>query len=262
MPRYFFFLFMLVSAGLWAQDTIAPPDTMTIHPHSITYLTRTLMANQLYVHTKDDDSLIVVFNDGQMFSMSSMRPDLTHLTDTKKRVRYSMVNSKQTFKVEKVIPDTTGYVYTYVKLKDTIMIGKYVGYRRKFTMKDKFTGTTYTVVLYECPDIKIDPEYSRYFFAELFFMKVPIKVEGGIIKALAEQRINNKPVSRDELILRRFDDDAHWPVDFKTPIEKGYTMMMPDGSPKEKKYAKELLEELSGRKDYPTVPYREEFDHN
>jgi hypothetical protein len=167
------------------------------------------------------------------------------------------------FKLEKVNPDTTNYVYTYVNLPDTCMVGDYVGYRRRFTMKDKFTGVTYTVVLYECPRIKIDPEYSKYFFGELFFLKAPIRFEGAIIKALAEQRINNKPVSRDELLISTIDGVGDWPqVSFQTPIDKGYTMMMPDGTIKDKKYAKELLEELSGRKDYPVTPYREEFDHN
>jgi hypothetical protein len=164
--------------------------------------------------------------------------------------------------MEKVNPDTTSYIYTYVKLPDTAMVGKYVGYRHRFTMRDKFTGTTYTVVLYECPDIKVDAEYSKYFFGELFFMKVPIRLEGGIIKALAEQRIGNKPVSRDELILINFDSEANWPVNFETPIEKNFTMMLPDSGHKDKEYAKELLEDVSGRTDYPTVPYREEFDHN
>ena len=37
--------------------------------------------------------------------------------------------------------------------------------------------------------------------------------------------------------------------------------MLPDGTKKEKEYAKELMQELSGRQDYPTIPYREEFDH-
>jgi hypothetical protein len=58
------------------------------------------------------------------------------------------------------------------------------------------------------------------------------------------------------------NDDANWDgVSFMTPMDKGYTYMLPDGTSKEKKYAKELMEELSGRADYPTIPFREEFDH-
>jgi len=129
-------------------------------------------------------------------------------------------------------------------------------------MKDNFTGTTYTVVLYECPEIKIGTEFMKYYFSELFFMKIPIKLSGGVIKALAEQRINDKPVSRDELLLLRFDDDVNWPqINFETPMKKNYTLMLPDGTIKEKKYAKELIEHLTGRKDYPNTPYKEIFTH-
>lgn len=247
-------MLLLFSLSLNAQQSV--------QPYSITYRSKTLMANSVIVHTKDEDSIIVEFRNGKMFSMSSYRPQLSHLTDTRRRVRFSAVNDKHIFKLEKVNPDTTNYVYTYVKLPDTIMIGNYVGYRRRFTMKDKFTGVTFTVVLYECPEIKIDPEYSKYFFSELFFMKVPIRFDGAIIKALAEQRIDNKPVSRDEIILSTFNNDSPWPLlTWESPIEKNYTMMLPDGNHKERQYAKELLEELTGRNDYPTTPYRVEFDH-
>ena len=50
-------------------------------------------------------------------------------------------------------------------------------------------------------------------------------------------------------------------MSFMTPMEKGYTFMLPDGTKKEKEYSKELIEELSGRPDYPTILYREEFEH-
>lgn len=244
-----------------AQDT-TKIKTDTIRPHSITYRTKQIIANAAYVHDKQLDSLIVVFQDHMIYSNMSMRTDLWHLTDAAKRVRYSGVTSKKVFKAEKVNPDSTYFKYTYVKLPDTLIWGGYVGYRHKFTMKDNFTGTTFTVVLYECPEIKIDPEFSKYYFSELFFMKVPIKLTGGIIKALAEQRVNDKPVNRSELLLLRMNDDANWDgVSFMTPMDKGYTYMLPDGTSKEKKYAKELMEELSGRADYPTIPFREEFDH-
>lgn len=236
--------------------------TDTIRPHSILYRSKQIMANSVIVKNKEDDSLIVVFEDHKIFSSMSLRPELTHLTDTKNRVRYSEVTTSKLFKIEKVNPDTTSLKFSYVKLPDTLIWKDYVGYRHKFTMKDNFTGTTYTVVLYECPEIKIDPEYSKYFFSELFFMKVPIKLSGGIIKALAEQRINDKPVMRAELLLMRFDDEASWKgVDFSTPIEKGYTLMLPDGTKKEKTFVKELVHHLSGKEDYPNVPYKEMFDH-
>jgi hypothetical protein len=237
--------------------------TDTIHPHTIIYISKRIMANAAYVYDKKNDSLIVTFKDHMIYSNMSMRPELSHLTDAKKRVRYSMLSDKKTFKVEKVNPDTTNFKYTYVRLKDTLIWKDYVGYRHKFTMKDQFTGTTYTVVLYECPEIKIDPEFAKYYFSELFFLKVPIKLTGGVIKALAEQRIDDKPVSRDELLLMRFDDEASWQfgTSFETPIEKGYTYMLPDGPKKQKQYAKELIEHLSGKPDYPTIPFRQEFDH-
>ena len=64
------------------------------------------------------------------------------------------------------------------------------------------------------------------------------------------------------LIQILFNDDASWDgVSFMTPMEKGYTFMLPDGTKKEKEYSKELIEELSGRPDYPTILYREEFEH-
>jgi hypothetical protein len=160
--------------------------TDTIHPHTIIYISKRIMANAAYVYDKKNDSLIVTFKDHMIYSNMSMRPELSHLTDAKKRVRYSMLSDKKTFKVEKVNPDTTNFKYTYVRLKDTLIWKDYVGYRHKFTMKDQFTGTTYTVVLYECPEIKIDPEFAKYYFSELFFLKVPIKLTGGVIKALAE----------------------------------------------------------------------------
>jgi hypothetical protein len=61
----------------------------------------------------------------------------------------------------------------------------------------------------------------------------------------------------------RFDDEASWQfgTSFETPIEKGYTYMLPDGPKKQKQYAKELIEHLSGKPDYPTIPFRQEFDH-
>ncbi len=238
-------------------------QTDSIHPHAIIYTSKTIMANAAYVYDKKDDSLIVAFQDHKIYSTMSLRPELSHLTDASKRVRYSQLKDQKMFKAEKVNPDTTNYKYSYVKLVDTLIWHGYIGYRHKFTMKDNFTGTTYTVILYESPLIQIDPEFSKYYFSELFFMKVPIKLTGGVIKALAEQRIDNKPVVREELELRRFDDEAGWQggVDFSTPMDKGYTYMLPDGTKKEKQYAKELMERLSGKKDYPTVPYRQEFDH-
>ena len=236
--------------------------TDTIHPRSIIYRSKQLMANSQVVRTKESDSLIVCFQDGKIFSNMSLRPELTHLTDAKSKVRYSMVNTQNLFKIEKVNTDTTFYKYTYVKLKDTLIWNDYVGYRHKFTMKDNFTGTTYTVVLYECPEIKIDPEFSKFFFGEIFFLKVPIRLHGGVIKALAEQRINDKPVMRAELLLLRFNDDENWKgVDFHTPMEKKYTLMLPDGTHKEKQFAKELVEHITGQKDYPSVPYKQLFDH-
>jgi hypothetical protein len=228
----------------------------------MTYRSKQILANAAWVHDAQKDSLIVVFQDHKIFSNMSMRPDLWHLTDVSKKVRYSALTSKKTFKAEKVNTDTTYFKYTYVRLTDTLMWNGYVGYRHKFTMKDNFTGTTYTVVLYECPDIKIDPEFSKFYFSEVFFMKVPLRINGGIIKAVAEQRIDNKPVMRAELILMRFDDDASWKgVTFETPMDKGYTYMLPDGTKKEREYAKELIEDLTGRKDYPTIPFREDFEH-
>lgn len=238
-------------------------QTDTITPHTITYTSKTIMTNAAFVYDKKNDSLIVSFRDHKIYSTMSLRPELSHLTDVSKRVRYSQLRDQKMFKAEKVNPDTTNFKYSYVKLVDTLIWHGYVGYRHKFTMKDQFTGTTYTVVLYESPLIKIDPEFAKYYFSELFFMKVPIKLTGGVIKALAEQRIDNKPVVREELQLRGFDNEAGWEggVDFSTPMDKGYTYMLPDGSKKEKQYAKELIERLSGKKDYPTVPYRQEFDH-
>ena len=255
MNKFFFLLLLIVSIRLSAQDKI--------QPHSITYRCKTLIANSQIVHTKDVDSLIVVFDKGKMFSTMSTRAELTHVTDVQKRIRYSMLNFKRIFRLEKVNQDTTNFKYTYVKLRDTLMWHGYIGYKHKFTMKDNFTGTTYTVVLYECPDIKIDPEYSKYYFSELFILKVPIRLEGAVIKALAEQRIDDKTVSRDELLLSQFNDEADWPaVSFETPIDRNYTMMLPEGSPRDKKYVKELVEDISGRKDYPTIPYRMEFDRD
>ncbi len=238
-------------------------QTDTVYPHTITYTSKTIMANAAFVYDKKNDSLIVSFKDHMIYSTMSLRPDLSHLTDAAKRVRYSQLKEQKMFKVEKVNPDTTNFKYTYVKLVDTLIWHGYVGYKHKFTMKDQFTGTTYTVVLYESPLIKIDPEFSKYYFSELFFMKVPIKLTGGVIKALAEQRIDNKPVVREELQLRGFDGEDGWEggVDFSTPMDKGYTYMLPDGTKKEKQYAKELIERLTGKKDYPTIPYRQEFDH-
>ena len=235
----------------------------TIRPRSIVYRSKQLMANSQVVRTKEEDSLIVCFNNGKIFSNMSLRPELTHLTDVKNKARYSLVNTQNLFKVEKVNTDTTFYKYTYVKLKDTLIWNNYIGYKHKFTMKDNFTGTTYTVVLYECPEIKIDPEYAKFFFGEVFFLKVPIKLHGGVIKALAEQRINDKPVMRAELLLLRFNDEENWKggVDFNTPMSKKYTLMLPDGTRKEKQFAKELVEHLSGEKDYPTVPFKTLFDH-
>lgn len=260
MIRPFFVLLMLCCMDISAQN-LAQRDSV-ITPHSITYRSKQIMANAAYVHDKKLDSLIVAFNDHHIYSNMSLRPDLWHLTDARHRVRYSGLTSKKFFKAEKVNTDTTYFKYTYVKLPDTLIWQGYVGYKHKFTMKDNFTGTTYTVVLYECPEIKIDPEYSKYYFSELFFMKVPITLSGGVIKAVAEQRINDKPVMRAELLLLRFNDDAHWDgVSFMSPMEKGYTYMLPDGTKKEKEYARELMQELSGRQDYPTIPYREEFDH-
>lgn len=253
-----------VTAPIRQRDTTHyEMQTDTIYPHTITYTSKTIMANAAYVYDKKDDSLIVSFQDHKIYSTMSLRPELSHLTDASKRVRYSQLKDQKLFKVEKVNPDTTNYKYTYVKLVDTLIWHGYVGYRHKFTMKDQFTGTTYTVVLYESPLIKIDPEFSKYYFSELFFMKVPIKLTGGVIKALAEQRIDNKPVVREELQLRAFDNEAGWEggVDFTTPMDKGYTFMLPDGTKKEKQYAKELIERLTGKKDYPTIPYRQEFDH-
>ncbi|MCW3125370.1 MAG: hypothetical protein JWO03_1028 [Bacteroidetes bacterium] len=237
--------------------------TDTIHPHTIMYVSKQIMANAAFVFDKKFDSLIVTFQDHMIYSNMSLRPELSHLTDVTKRVRYSEVNDHKMFKVEKVNPDTTNFKYTYVRLQDTLIWKDYVGYKHKFTMKDQFTGTTFTVVLYECPEIKIDPEFAKYYFSELFFLKVPIKLHGGVIKALAEQRINDKPVMREELLLMRFDDEASWKggVSFQTPMEKGYTFMLPDGPKKEKQYAKELIEHLTGRTDYPTVPFKEMFDH-
>ena len=255
MNRLFAFVLLVSSLKISAQNPI--------QPHSITYTCKTLVANSQIVHTKDVDSLIVVFDKERMFSMSSMRPELTHVMDVKKRVRYSMLNFKHLFRLEKVNQDTTNFKYTYVKLQDTLMWKGYVGYKHKFTMKDNFTGTTYTVVLYECPDIKVDPEYNKYYFSELFVLKVPIRLSGAVIKAVAEQRIFDKPVSRDELLLSQFNDEGSWPaVSFETPIDRSYTMMLPVGGHREKEYARELVEELSGRKDYPTIPYRVEFDHD
>ena len=260
MIRPLLAILMLCSFGISAQTT--NKHDSIVRPNSITYRSKQIMANAAYVHDKKLDSLIVAFKDHQIYSNMSMRPELWHLTDASHKVRYSGVTSKKLFKVEKVNMDTTNYKYTYVKLSDTLMWAGYVGYKHKFTMKDNFTGTTYTVVLYECPEIKIDPEFAKYYFSELFFMKVPITLSGGVIKAVAEQRINDKPVMRAELLLLRFNDDANWDgVSFMTPIEKGYTHMLPDGTKKEKEYAKELVEELSGKTDYPTIPYREEFDH-
>jgi hypothetical protein len=271
MTRFLIFMMLVCGLRASAQDTlqapVAPPINVghapdSIHPHSMTYRSKQILANAAWVHDAQMDSLIVVFQDHKIYSNMSMRPDLWHLTDVSKKVRYSALTSKRTFKAEKVNTDTTYFKYTYVKLTDTLMWNGYVGHRHKFTMKDNFTGTTYTVVLYECPEIKIDPEFSKYYFSEVFFMKVPLRINGGIIKAVAEQRIDNKPVMRAELILMRFDDDAKWPgVTFETPMGKGYTYMLPDGTKKEKQYAKELMEDLSGRKDYPTIPYREDFAH-
>jgi hypothetical protein len=269
MNRLFLLLVLLISINASAQftehtDTMrASIHTDTIHPTSITYRSKQLMAGSQIVHTKEDDSLIVVFGKDKIFSNMSLRPELSHLTDVKNKVRYSMVNTQKLFKIEKVITDTTSFKYTYVKLKDTLIWNNYVGYRHKFTMKDNFTGTTYTVVLYECPEIKIDPAFSKFFFSEVFFMKVPIKLHGGVIKALAEQRINDKPVMRAELLLLRFNDEANWSggVSFETPMEKNYNLMLPDGTRKEKQFAKELVEHLTGNKEYPTVPYKELFDH-
>jgi hypothetical protein len=263
MVRLLIFLSLLCSIGASAQDTI-PHDTIAAprSPHALTYRTKQIMANSAYVHDKVLDSLIVVFQDHKIYSNSSQRQELWHLTDVSKKVRYSVLDAKKTFKVEKVNTDTTYFKYTYVKLTDTLMWNGYVGYRHKFTMKDNFTGTTFTVVLYECPDIHIDPEYSKYYFSEVFFLKVPIRLNGAILKATAEQRIDNKPVMRAELILMQFDKDADWPgVTFETPMDKGYTYMLPDGTKKEKQYAKELMEDLSGKPDYPTIPYRQEFEH-
>lgn len=255
-------LFILLACCLTAsaQDTTIAP--LPVRPRALTYRSKQIMANAAYVHDKQLDSLIVVFNNHMIYSNMSLRPNLWHLTDVPKKVRYSALTDKKTFKVEKVNTDTTYFKYTYVKLTDTLMWNGYVGYKHKFTMKDQFTGTTYTVVLYECPEIKIDPEFSKYYFSEVFFLKVPLRLNGGIIKALAEQRINDKPVMRAELILMRFDEEDKWDgVSFETPMEKGYTFMLPDGTKKEKEYAKELMQELSGRSDYPTIPYREEFEH-
>jgi len=250
---------MICSLCASAQDAVKPD---TIRPHALTYRSKQIMANAAYVHDRQLDSLIVAFQDHKIYSNMSLRPDLWHLTDVSKKVRYSGLTSKKTFKVEKVNTDTTYFKYTYVKLTDTLMWNGYVGYKHKFTMKDQFTGTTYTAVLYECPDIKINEEFAKYYFSEVFFLKVPLRLTGGIIKAVAEQRINDKPVMRAELVLMRFNDDAAWDgVSFETPMEKGYTYMLPDGTKKEKEYAKELIEELSGRPDYPTIPFKEEFEH-
>jgi hypothetical protein len=78
----------------------------------------------------------------------------------------------------------------------------------------------------------------------LFFLKVPIKLTGGVIKALAEQRINDKPVEREELLLMRFDDEASWKggVHFEPPFTKDFTMMLPDGT--------------RGRNNTPKISYR------
>jgi hypothetical protein len=288
MKRYLIFLLVICCYSVSAQDTLqtgaGQPDTViaaspkvarpdmiryradgkpdTVRPGSLMYRSKQLMANSAYVHDTELDSLIVVFRDHQIYSNSSLRGELWHLTDVPHRVRYSALESKKTFKVEKVNTDTTYFKYTYVKLTDTLMWNGYVGYKHKFTMKDNFTGTTYTVVLYECPDIKIDAEYSKYYFSEVFFLKVPLRLNGAIIKALAEQRIDNKPVMRAELILMRYNDEGGWKgVDFHTPMDRGYTFMLPEGTKKERAYAKELMEELSGRKDYPTIPYKQGFEH-
>ena len=260
MIRPLLFVLLTMNLCVSAQEAVKAP--VPIKPHALTYRSKQIMANAAYVHDKELDSLIVVFQDHMIYSNMSLRPDLWHLTDVAKKVRYSGLTSKKTFKVEKVNTDTTYFKYTYVKLTDTLMWNGYVGYKHKFTMKDNFTGTTYTVVLYECPEIKIDPEFSKYYFSEVFFLKVPLRLNGAIIKAVAEQRINDKPVMRAELVMLRFNDDASWDgVSFMTPMEKGYTFMLPDGTKKEKEYSKELIEELSGRPDYPTILYREEFEH-
>ena len=269
MKQLSLLLAILISTCLSAQDKGKGDldanglHTDTVHPHCIIYQSKQIMANASYVFDKKNDSLIVAFKDHMIYSTMSMRPELSHLTDAGKKVRYSTLEDKKTFKIEKVNPDTTNFKYTYVKLKDTLIWSGYVGYKHKFTMKDDFTGTTYTVVLYECPDIKIDPEFSKYYFSELFFLKVPIKLTGGVIKALAEQRINDKPVEREELLLMRFDDEASWKggVHFEPPFSKDFTMMLPDGTKKQKQYAKELIQELTGKADYPTVPYKQDFDH-
>jgi hypothetical protein len=264
------FLFLLILCGLAAaaQDSIAAqlpdighaPDS--IRPRSLIYHSKQIMANSAWVHDKETDSLIVVFQDHMIYSNGSLRQPLWHLTDAAKKVRYSALTDKNTFKMEKVNTDTTFFKYTYVKLTDTVMWHGYVAVKHKFTMKDNFTGTTYTVVLYECPEIKINPEFSKYYFSEVFFLKVPLRLNGAIVKAVAEQRIDNKPVMRAELVLMRFNDDAAWKgVTFQTPIEQNYTFMLPDGTKKEREYAKELLEDLSGRKDYPTISYKQEFEH-
>ncbi|MFN8310160.1 MAG: hypothetical protein U0T73_09385 [Chitinophagales bacterium] len=255
MNRIFIFVWIVMSAvALRAQEVVKPS--------SIIYKSKQIMANGEIVRFKEDDSLIVVFRDGQIFSNMSEKFSLTHLTDTKSRIRYSNLDDKKLFKIERINPDTTFYDFTYVKLKDTLIWKNYVGYRHKFTMRDKFNGTTFTVVLYECPEIQIDPAYQKFYFSELFFMKVPIKLTGGVIKALAEMRVKDKPVSRGELLLLRFDD-LRWPVpvDFKTPIEKNYTLVEPDTGKKDRERAKRLVEEISGRKDYPSTSFKEGFEH-
>jgi hypothetical protein len=78
------------------------------------------MANAAYVFDKKNDSLIVAFKDHRVYSNMSMRPELSHLTDAGKRVRYFTLEDKKAFKIEKVNPDTTNFKYTYVKLKDTL----------------------------------------------------------------------------------------------------------------------------------------------
>lgn len=254
MKRFSFFLsFCLSFLASNAQEVIKPS--------SIVYKSKLLIANSETVRFKEDDSLIVRFSDGLIYSNMSEKADLSHLTDVKKRIRYSNLESQQLFKIEKVNPDTTYYDFTYVKLRDTLIYKNYIGYKHKFTMRDKFNGTTYTVTLYECPEIEIDPIYAKYYFSELFFMKVPIKLHGGVIKALAEMKIGDRVITRGELLLHRFNDDKMKGDEFIPPIQKGYRLMLPDSGKKDRQRAQELANELSGNPNYPSVPYRSGMEH-
>jgi len=207
----FLFLFLFI-------DCLSAQDYLT----NIYYKSKILDPKGGFFKVQESADIKVSFYKSLLYSSTTIEPGITHLVDAEKSIRYRNNDTKMTYKIERIQPDSTTYKYTYTHIKDSLAIKGFMCTKHRFSLFDEKENAYYQVNIWTSDSIQIAPVFSKFVMSELFFLKVPFQVTGCVIKAVAEVKRDNVILARGQLEIDKWDSSPNSFFDFRKSEDKGY----------------------------------------